>query len=472
MNWSTGMLRLIILALIGFPLALQASDLMDIYQQALTCDPTFKAAYAELLVNRENIPINRSLLFPKVDFHGQATRERIDVKGVGVVSIATTQFQNNITSFGVQTTQQDEVFYNNTAAYYLTVKQPIFNYESFARLKYAKVSVKAAEARFCASVQDLIVRVAKAYLDVIESYDYVQILDSEKKALQTLLDQNKTLLKAQLAPITNVYEVQARHDVVESEQIGAEIDLTAKLEKLRKIVGCLPCTYRDLSHCLPMVHPEPENIECWVQTALRQNFEILAACYESLAAKENIEVQVAGHFPVINAVGQYSYINQSNPAGDGFGLKVKELLGGVAIDWSIYRGGEVLSRTQQAAYQYKKADFEREGVLRTVVSDTREIYKRMVLVIRKIEVDKRAIMSGEKSVETTTQSYRAGIRTILDVLNTQTQLYQSQIRYTKDRYNYVLSLLLLKKAIGTLCVNDLMIINSWLCPEINLSPYI
>lgn len=460
-------LRFITILIGLLPLMVQAEDLIDVYKEALHCDPTFKAAYAELLVNKENVPINRALLFPSADIHAEADRERLDINGQGIIANPAPPI-NGPLGVGNLSGKEHIIFYNNVAFYSLTVKQPIFNYESFQKLKKAKASAKAAEARFCEAVELLLVRSASAYFGVLDAYEYVEIVRNEKKALKNLLEESRR--QPGLTPLTSVYEVQARYDVVSSEEIRGQIDLVDRMERLRDITGKIPCSLRGLIKKLPIVRPQPANLDCWIQVAIKQNFDLQTAWFELLAARENIQLQFAGHLPVVNALGQYIYENDSNPIG-GTGLKIKELVGTLSVDLPVYRSGAVVAKTEQAAFEYKKTDAERQKKMLEVISHTRNAYKRIILFGQKILINEEAVASNEKSLTSTMESYRVGKRTILDVLGTQNALYRAQIDNAKDRYSYILQLISLKHALGTLRVKDLEIINSWLCPIIDLCPF-
>jgi outer membrane protein len=467
MDMGLWMPRLIFALFLFLPFVCYGDNLLQVYCQAFHCDPTFKAAYAQMLSTRENVPINRALLLPRADFHAETSQERIDVRGRGVISDPSNNA--NIVGVGNITTKDHAIFYNSVRYYSLTLKQPIFNLVSFQKLQTARASAKAAEAKFTVAAQDLIIRVATAYFDILKNYDFMLTREEEETSLQNLLTQTKLLFKVNLVPVTSVNEVQAKLDEISSLKLGAEIDLVESIEHLRSMIGCVPCSLAKVLKNLPLVHPEG-GLDCWIQKAMTQNMEIRAATFEAIAALENVKTQAAGHAPEVNALGEYYNVYNSNPSGVG-SVSVKEIVGTLSVDFPLYHGGEITAKTRQACYDYKEAHAERQKVILTVISNTRKSFKRIFLDDDKITVNRAAIVSNQQSLQTTTLSYRAGIRTILDVINAQTQLSNVQILFDQDFYDYLLQLLFLKRQIGTLCIKDLEIINSWLYAEINLKPY-
>lgn len=457
-----------LLLLLFLPLCGYAEDLLSIYVKAYHCDPVFKAAYARMLSTRENVPINRALLLPRIDLHAEATEEKIDLTGRGVISNPAT---NNIIGVGNLSLQNHAAFNNTIKQYILVARQPLFNLQSFEKLKQAKVTARAAEAKFCAAAQDLVVRVGRAYFDVLKAYDLMMIYTEEERSLQNLLNQTQMLLNVRLVPVTSFNEVQARRDQVTSAKLAAEIEMLDKLEDLEVMIGCVPGSLKGVFMLFPMAQPEPASLSCWVEKALQQNFDLMAANLNAIAACQNVKVQAAGHTPVINATGEYIYEDNSNPSDTGR-VTIKELLGTVSMDLPIYHGGEINAKTRQAAYDYQEANAERQRIMLSVISDTRKSLNHLHIGCKKIIVDREAIASNARSLATTMESYRAGIRTILDVLDSQTQYSQVQITYTRDVYEYLLHLILLKKQTGTVCFKDLDVINTWLTKEICLKPYL
>lgn len=442
---------------------LQAADLIDVYCQAVKCDPIFNKAYAELLANREVLPINRAALLPRLDIHGEAERQRIKFEGISFAN-----FQSTGIFIPIATT---ETFYNNSVTYYLKLTQPVFNYSNWAKVQQAKASVIQAEATFCASGQDLMVRVTRAYFDIIIAYSDLFYTREHKKAIAEQLRQSEIQFKVGVVPITNVYEARANYDLIVAQEVTDRYNVATKIEALRSITNNLYCNIKGLSAYLPLVMPDPLDINAWVCLAEKQNYTLQAARYAAIAARQDIKVQAGDRLPAINTFGEYLYNYDSNIQGSGFFNREKILEAGVELNWAPIQGGGINARTNQAQYRYQQACQEQERVHRSVIADARNAYLGIFAQIAQVSANRALIRSSQQSSKATIESYRVGTRTILDVMNQQTQLYNAQKIFARSRYEYIYQTVLLKQAAGTLCVEDLQHINCWLYSTIDISIY-
>lgn len=440
-----------------------AADLVDVYCEAMKCDPTFNAAFADLLANRENIPINRALLLPRLDVHADAERQKVQLAGINF---------SNFQSTGVFIPRADDVvFYNNSVNYYLKLSQPVFYYAAWAKLQKAKASVKQAEATFCASVQDLMVRVVRAYFDVLIADANLFYTKEHRKAVAEQLRQTQEQFRVGVVAITNVYEAKANYDLVVAQEVGDRYLLSQKIEALRKITNNLYGNLKGLSNFLPLITPQPTNINDWVCAAEKQNYQLIAARNAALVARENVKVQEGDKLPVIKTFGEFIYSYDSNLQGSGVLNRNQILEGGVELDWAPLQGGGVIARTNQAIYQYQQACQEQERVRRDVIARARDSFLGIFSGIAQVRAQRASIYSSQLSLKATVESYKVGMRTILDVLDQEAQLYNAQKNYAKARYDYVYQTVLLKQAAGTLCVSDLQKINTWLYCGIDISLY-
>ncbi|MBA2653719.1 MAG: TolC family outer membrane protein [Gammaproteobacteria bacterium] len=442
---------------------LLAADLLEIYCEAVKCDPKFNGAYAELLANRENLPINRSALLPRLDIHGDAERQRVRIDGINF-----TNFQSTGIFIPIADTN---TFYNNHVFYSLKLTQPVFNYKNWSKVQQAKATVKQAEAAFCASAQDLMVRVVRAYFDVMIADANLFYTRENKKAVAEQLRQSKETFRVGVIPITNVYEAQARFDLVIAQEVTERYELAARIEILRTITNHLYCNLKGLSGFLPLVTPQPANITDWVCISEKQNYQLLAAHFATLAAQQNIKIQAGDQLPVVNTFGQFIYSYDSNIQGSGVLLRQQIAQGGVELDWAPIQGGGIIARTNQAQYQYQQACIEQERIRRLVTSQARNSFLGIYAYIAKVNADRALISSSQLSLKATMESYKVGTRTILDVLNQQTQLYNAQKTFIRDRYEYIYQTVLLKQASGTLSVGDIQQINCWLYSTIDIKKY-
>lgn len=422
-----------------------ATNLMDVYRKALESDPAFKAANSQWLATKEGVPIARSYLFPQISATGGLARSYNQARvGNGEVS------------------GDNGNFYNNNANYSLTLTQSIFNFGNASSLSNAQATAKSAAATFAGAAQDLMFRTANNYFNVLLNNDILRVTQEKKKAIAEQLRQTKQKYDVGLIPITDLNDAQASYDTVVSDEISAKKDLEDSKEKLREITAIRYQQLDGIGDEVPLVTPQPANMEQWVRTAENQNNSLLAARFTTVAARINISTQFAGHLPTLDLNGSYGYTYNSNSQGDETFSKLKETQGGVTFNLPIFQGGQVSAQTSQANYQYQNAIHTQEQTHRTVNSNTRQSYLGVISGISKIIADRQAIVSKASKLRSTQLSYDAGLRTMVDVLNAETDLYDAQKTYYQDQYSYIIETVNLKQLAGTLNSHDLMLINRWL----------
>lgn len=427
-----------------------AVDLMCAYQDALMSDPTFKSAQAQYLADQENVPIARSALLPSVIVSGRTQREYV--------------YQTDAAFFG----PPDTTFYNTSSLYTLDITQPIFNYSAWSTLQGAGFQAKEAEATFAAAAQDLMIRTAQAYFTVLQNSDTLRYTRMQKAAVGRQLQQARQQYEVGLIARTGVSEAQANYDAIVANEIAAKDNLAVAVEQLRAITGRRYANLMGASFNLPLVQPRPANILKWVRVSQNQNYTLRAAIENANSAQENIKTQFGGHLPVVDLIGGYSYDKESNVQQTGFGTQ-EITSAGVSLNFPIYQGGLVNAQTRQARYLYQQAVANMELTHRNVITQARTAYLGVITGISKVRADRQAIISAEIALEATTEGYKAGTRTILDVLNNQTSLYQAQQNYSADQYNYLINILTLKEAAGMLGPDDLAEMNCWLGSRVEIA---
>lgn len=442
--------------LVFFAQSVFAENLLEVYQQALKMDPQFKAAEAQWLAARQLIPIARSMLLPNLTSNG------------GIAKAWNSETINDETSS----------FSGASRQYSLTLSQNIFNYKAWAQLKNAQVQAKEAFANYNAALQSLMIRVANAYFGVLQAYDTLQATEATKRSLAQQLQQTQEQYKVGLIAITGVDQVKASYDLILAQEIANKNNVSDKLEELRSITGVFYTNLAGIKIDLPLVSPQPEDINAWVSVATRQNYTLQAAYYAMISAKENIQVQRGGHFPVVVAGASYSYDRESsinmgniNEVQGTIPGTIKSTTLGVQADFPIYEGGLVTAQTRQASFQYAQASAQREQTYMQTMAQTRESYLGVMAGISKIRADRQSITSNQSSLEATKAGYTVGTNTIVDVLQQQSNYYTALTTFASDQYNYLISTLNLKQAAGTLSVLDLAKINSWLGSDINFSAF-
>lgn len=437
----------------------QAVDLMDIYRQALENDTEFKMAYSTFMANSEYLPQARAALLPQLTAKAQSSAN-----------------QQNI-SAGIFNVKEPY----RSHQWQLQASQAIFNYQAWSKVLQAKASVKASHASFNDAAQDLILRTCNAYLNILYAQDSLKFAEAKKRANKRQLDQATQRYNVGLEPITSVYNAQSAYDQSIADVIKTTNDVVTQNEELRKLTNH---TYDHVSplknQYVPLISPEPNDIEDWVATSLRQNFSLLAARFNLQAARENIKAMSSGNYPVFSLQGGTTQTNNSSSGGsttvpaqdkgpvtnnaNSFFIPDSQQISNVAITVSfpVFQGGLVQSQTRQAQYNFQVSSEKMETVHRSLIVETRVTYNSILSEISKIKADRRTLMSQENTVQSTESQFLVGTRTMVDVVIAQQHLFEAQLQLSRDQYNYMNTILKLKYLAGTLNVDDLEELNAWL----------
>ena len=403
--------------------AAQATGLLDVYRQALDSDPDIRAASQDRLATRENEPQARALLLPDISATGEQTRD-----------------------FGVDSTGSSDSNFSGHS-YSLNLTQPIYRRTALVRQDQAAAQVKQADATFSAEEQNLVLRVARAYFDVLSAQDDLSFSQAEKQAIARQLEQATRRFEVGLITITDVQEAQARFDQSTADEIVAENAVANAYEALRQITNLRYDTIDVLSESLPLESPEPADPEIWVRQALDNNPALIGAAFGVDVARENIEIQRSDHYPTVDLTAGY-YDTESGSSGfasDTSGAQI-----GLQVNVPLYKGGAVVSRTREAAYQFEASKARLEASQREAVRQVREAYRNVLAAISTIDALRQALKSSESALEATEAGFEVGTRTIVDVLDAQRAVFDARRNLSQARYAYVLNHLSLDQAAGQL----------------------
>ena len=437
-------IRFFILSIFIFFIAIPSyatTDLLGIYLEALQNDPTFQAAHGTYFSNKELVPQARSALLPQVSVANSLQRS-----------------SNSGDTNQVSVTGDEAYDLNN---FTLSATQQVFNYQNWMQLKQANDTVKSAEATYNAAAQNLIIRVAQAYLGVLQAKDNLRFTQAQKRALERQMNEAKQRYNVGLDTMTSVYQAQAQYDLMAAQEIADKNTLYIQFENLRTLTNKSYSSIAPLrSETVPLIKPAPTNPQSWVDKSLNQNYTLLSAKYAMDAARKNIKAQQAGHYPTANIGVDYSNVNTD--ASQSAILSGQNTAISLNLTLPLYQGGLISSKTRQAEYQYATAAAQfQSSYLNTLVS-TKTAYNTVLVDINKIKADRQSVNSSENSVKSTTAQFQVGTLTMVDVLAAQQQLYSAQTQKATDQYAYMNAILQLKLAAGTLSVADLETLNSWL----------
>ncbi len=429
------------LALPAFAAPLQADDLLDVYRLAQENDAQLRSAEAARLAVLESKPQSEALLLPNISASANTTANQLDIS---------------------QPASAAGVTHFNSNSYTLTLTQPVYHRDTYVQLRQADARIAQADAIFNAAEQNLMTRVATGYFDVLAAEDNLAFALAEKKAIGQQLEQSQQRFDVGLVAITDVQEAQARYDSAVAQEIDAERQLASAHEALREITTQPHASLTPLHADIPLVTPEPQDIQQWADTALRQNLLISAAQSGAEIALEEIERQRSGHYPSVDIVGSRAF---SESGGGRFGGS--ETLGDtltLQLNVPLYQGGLISSRTREAHARHNQALATLEQQQRSVLRQTRDAYLSVNANISRVQALKQAVTSNRTALESTMAGLEVGTRTEVDVLNAQRELFRAERDHARARYDYILQTLRLKQSAGTLSPADLAHINTWLHP--------
>lgn len=427
-----------------------SDDLIRAYEDALLNDTIFQQATYQYKIDKRNLTIAIGAVLPQINLTASPSVSRMASPN----PINSSQrLHNSQRGYDVQ----------------LTATQTIFNFSQFAQIAGSNAYSKAAGAILNAALQDLMVRTAQAYFQVLKDDDNLRYSEVSKIALKEQLRQIKQKYKVGLSTVTDVYTAEASYESAVANAIEAQTQLDNDKENLSLITGQYYTNFKTLKDDFPLVVPDPQNEEVWVETAKRQNWKMISSRYKVEAARQKFKEQFSKHLPNLSfsAVADRSYnsINNIAPTSlqrNGVTTTQTAML---TLNVPIFSGGQVMALADQASNQYKIALQQNIFDTRQSINSTRKSYHEILAGVSQIKADKQTVRSTISSLKGLEASYQVGTETLVNVLNQQQKVYEAQRKYAQDRYDFVLDILRLKQAAGVLNFADLKAINTWLIPH-------
>lgn len=431
-------------AVLATSLPAQAGTLEEIYNLAVQNDPQLGAAEAVFLSRNEVVTQSRAGLLPNVS-----------------IGANTTAFDRWLPGTGTPT----DSF--NDHAWQAVLTQPVFRLDSWYRFQQSKNVQAEAKANFAAEQQALLVRVAESYFAILQSEASLTSSNAARDAVQRQLEQVQQRFDVGLVAITDVLESQAAYDSATVTVIEAEGAQTTSFEPIVRLTGATYNEVFGLSEDFPVSMPEPQSEDAWVQMALENNYQLAAAREQVAAAERGVALARSGHAPSVTA--QVAYAESVNGSVNLFGNEVHQRSAQLSLNVPIYQGGGVRSGVKQAGYDLQAAQESLDLTRRQIIESTRSLYSAIVTDVARVRATLRGIESSQSALDATQTGYEVGTRNIVDVLNAQRNLYASQFQYESARYQYVLDILRLKQAVGTLNPDDIYDLNRFIDPAIVVS---
>jgi len=416
-----------------------AEDLLQIYRDALANDPTLASARANWLAIQEAVPQARAGLLPSVTLAANANRQNFYEKLHTDPSVSVTE---------------------NFPAYNYTVSasQPLYRKQNLVALDQAKQTIGQSDYVLASARQDLIVRVAQAYLDILLARFNIELTESQKAAVSENLAQAKRKCGVGTATITDTNDAQAKYDQIVAQEISTQNDLDNKLAALRAIIGRAPKELKPFGGGFAPQLPTPNTLDAWIEAAVRDNPQVRIAQANYDIAVLEVDRQRAGHYPTVDLVASFNQGYQGGSSSTSltsaaaFDSRLSVI--GFQLNVPLYLGGLIDSRVRQAVANQERTRQDLEAARRSAQLSAQTAFNGVTSGVAQVNAFEQAVKSAQVSYDSTKLGLEVGVRTNLDVLNQQQQVFQTRFNLAQSYYNFVINGLKLKQAVGTLSDPD------------------
>ena len=442
---------LVAMSLTGFSTASQAEDLLQVYQKAKDSNPELRKSLAERNQAFEKINEARSPLLPQLGLDG------------------TLGYQS-----GYRDNRDTE---SNSLGATLRLTQKIFDMSAWRQLNLQEKTAGISDVTYQTSQQKLILDTATAYFNVLRAIDSLSYIEAQKEQVYRQLDQTTQRFNVGLVAITDVQNARANYDSVLAQEVLGRNEIDNALEKLRQVSGIYYINLASLN-IDRFSTTAPESVDKLLAEAQERNLALLSARLGQDVAREQIRLEESGHLPTIglsastNVTNNHSHgsaLSQQNSNSPRNSYSGQNNVG-LTLSIPLYTGGGTSSKVEQAQYGFTSASEQLESVYRSIVQTTRSSYNNVSASISSIKALQQVVLSAQSSLDATEAGYQVGTRTIVDVLDTTTKLFEAKQKLSNARYDYLINQLNIQHARGTLNENDLIQLNNTLGKEVSTSP--
>lgn len=428
-----------------------AFDLVTAYQKALEYNADYLVSVAQNKAGQENVVQGRASLLPQLSATGAMNENYLGTGG--------------------------SYYYYDQPTLGLQLSQVIFDFNKFSQYSKGKYATDVSDLQLNNAKQKLMVTVAQAYFDVLYAQNTLDALQKTKSALQDQLTQAKKSFEVGTVTIADVNDAQSGYDTASAQEIQAQNDLMNKKNIFNNITGLDPNLIQPVVDDINLISPKPLVIESWTSLANTGNLNIKIANKQLKMANEDINIAKAGHLPTVNLVGQYTNMGNANLDGadsqqtansfngvnsqaGSIGSSYTQGVVGVQISIPLYNGGTISSTVRQAAANYEAAMQQLISVKRQTSQDVQNAYWQVQNGINLVKAQTQALKSSEIKLKSDKIGYRIGVRTSIDLVNSERNYYQMLQNYNQARYQYLVYRLQLMYLIGNLDVSFLKQINT------------
>lgn len=422
----------------------KAYSLIEVYQQALENDPTLASALSANQAAQEAIEQAKALYRPTLTLNAGANATQTDIRFLTGFNPFRAEGRSNFEGYN----------------YGVQARQPIYRKDSLVQIDQSKVQVSQADKQLNLSKQDLILRVTQVYFDVLLAQDKIELIVAQKAAILSQLEQAKANFEVGTATITDVNEAQARFDLVFAQEIAAINEHQIAKHAVQAITGKIPQKLATVKADMATTSLA-QGLDKWLEIATQNNLNIQIQQDALAISTQEVERLRAGHLPTLDAVASYTN-NYANGSANGLGSELQTSTIGLQLEIPLYQGGAVSSRVRQAVLNQQKAQDDIQIARRSAELETQRAYLNLSSSIAQVKAYEQALLSSQSQVDSTKLGYEVGVRTSVDVLNAQQQLFSAKRDLLQSRYSYLVNIIRLKAISGVVAEPDLADINQQL----------
>ena len=422
------------LAAITMSWSVHAEDLLDIYKLAVANDAQYQSAAATYEAARLALPVAKTAFKPEIQANGTIGKQRSGVTGTDSTS------GNNQVSVGVGLLLYDR--------------------GSKISISQEELRVENARVQFANEKNELILRVAERYFNLLAARDNREVAHLEKVAIKRQMDLAAERLDVGLGTRTDLYDAQARFEQSNADLIAAEIQINNARQELIEVTSVTPEFIAALAENSPLNRPEPNNIKHWTSLAEQDNLLVKAEELNLLIASDEIALRRSAKRPTIRLDATHSYNDGSDTTiSDG---RFNSTSIGVTLNLPLYLGGRTGLQTNQAGLLFNAVEQDLLASKRRATTLATSAFLDVTSGISQVEALNEAIRAGENALQAREEGFSAGLTTNLDVLDAQRDLSRSRTDYLRAKYNYIIALIRLEQQVGDLDEEDIARINQWL----------
>jgi len=420
----------------------QAADLLSVHRDAVAFDATFAAARAQHRASQEKSPQGRAGLLPTVG-----------------LTAATTANDSDSTSRSTGTTTSTQ--YNNHS-WTVTLTQPLFRWQNWTTWKKGELAVIQSEAQLSAAKQDLVLRVAQAYFDILLAQEVLATTRAQQAAIAQQLESAKRNFEVGTTTVTDTHEAQARFDLALAQELAAQNDLTVKHQALAVLTGKMPDRLNPLRPGSQLTAPQPNDMAPWAAMAEEANLTVRQARISLDIADQEAEAQRAGHYPTLDLTATHGRSGTGYSSSSSTGSDSVSSTLGVTLTLPIFSGGATVSKTREAVALREKALADLDVARRAAALAARQAWLGVTSGLAQVKAFEAALASSQSALDSNKLGYEVGVRINIDVLNAQGQLFDTRQKLVKARLESLMSQLKLKAAAGNLTEADVAAVNALL----------